>query len=140
MCRFSWLRWGRPGGGDGGAGRAPSSDDGLGEGHLGETDPDEPVVVPIEDFIDLHTFLPREAKDVTASYLSAAAEAGMREVRVIHGKGTGALRRTIHALLARDPHVERFETAPPERGGWGATRVWLRPLQGHPPPGEGGSS
>ena len=73
---------------------------------------------------------------MTASYLSAAAEAGMREVRVIHGKGTGALRRTIHALLARDPHVERFETAPPEGGGWGATRVWLRPLQGHPPPGE----
>lgn len=96
---------------------------------------DEPVVVPIEDALDLHGFLPREVRDVVDAYLDAAAEQGFREVRLIHGRGRGVQRRSIQAFLARDPRVERFVDAPPERGGFGATIVWLRIT----PSREGGS-
>ena len=87
----------------------------------------DPVVIPIEDSLDLHHFLPRETLSVLAGYLEAAAESGFREVRVIHGRGRGVQRARVHRALARSPHVERFEEAPGDRGGWGATLVWLRP-------------
>jgi DNA-nicking Smr family endonuclease len=88
---------------------------------------DAPVPIPIEDSLDLHGFLPREVRDVVAAYLEAAQEAGLREVRLIHGRGRGVQRRSVQSLLARDPRVERFEDAPLGRGGFGATLVWLRP-------------
>jgi DNA-nicking Smr family endonuclease len=81
------------------------------------------VELPIEDSIDLHAFAPRDVKDVVGSYLEAAREAGFREVRIIHGRGIGAQRETVRALLARHPAVAAFADAPPERGGWGATIV-----------------
>ena len=86
----------------------------------------DPVVIPIEDALDLHRFLPREIEDVLEGYLEAAAERGFREVRVIHGRGRGVQRARVQQVLARSPHVERFEEAPADRGGWGATLVWLR--------------
>ena len=86
---------------------------------------DEPVPIPIEDYLDLHGFAPREVREVVAAYLEAAREAGFREVRLIHGRGRGVQRRSIQALLARDAGVARFEDAPPGRGGFGATLVWL---------------
>jgi len=86
----------------------------------------EPVRIPIEDSLDLHGFLPREVRSVVEAYLQAALEAGFREVRLIHGRGKGVQRRSIQALLARDPRVARFVDAPPDQGGFGATRVWLR--------------
>ncbi len=86
----------------------------------------EPVVVPIEDSIDLHRFRPSEVGDVVEAYLEAARAAGFREVRVIHGRGRGVQRGRIHRLLERSPDVERFTDAPADRGGWGATLVWLR--------------
>ncbi|HXK24821.1 MAG TPA: Smr/MutS family protein [Myxococcota bacterium] len=89
----------------------------------------DPVVIPIEDSLDLHRFLPREIENVLEGYLEAAAERGFREVRVIHGRGRGVQRARVHEVLARDPHVERFEEAPGDRGGWGATVVWLRPAR-----------
>ena len=52
-------------------------------------------------------------------------EAGFREVRLVHGRGRGVQRRRVHEVLAASPLVERFADAPPERGGWGATIVWL---------------
>ena len=52
-------------------------------------------------------------------------EAGFREVRLVHGRGRGVQRRRVHEVLAASPLVERFADAPPERGGWGATVVWL---------------
>jgi dsDNA-specific endonuclease/ATPase MutS2 len=85
-----------------------------------------PVRVPIEDHIDLHAFRPAEINDVVDAYLEAALEAGFREVRLIHGRGKGVQRARVQQLLAKDGRVERFTDAPPGRGGWGATLVWLR--------------
>ena len=85
-----------------------------------------PVRVPIEDALDLHPFAPQEIPSVVESYLEAAAEAGFREVRLIHGRGIGVQRARVQTVLARHPLVERFADAPAERGGWGATLVWLR--------------
>jgi DNA-nicking Smr family endonuclease len=87
--------------------------------------PDDPVELPIEDAIDLHAFAPRDVREVVLSYLEAAHEAGFVEVRIIHGRGIGAQRETVRALLARHPLVRGFSDAPPERGGWGATIVRL---------------
>ena len=84
-----------------------------------------PVVIPIEDALDLHAFAPREIPSVVESYLEAAVEAGFREVRLIHGRGRGVQRRRVHEVLAASPLVERFADAPPGRGGGGATIVWL---------------
>lgn len=92
-------------------------------------DPDPfggPVRVPIEDAIDLHTFAPRDVPSVVASYLEEAAAAGLREVRIIHGRGGGVQKEAVRRVLAASPLVERFEEAPPDRGGWGATIAWLR--------------
>ncbi len=88
---------------------------------------DEPVVLPIEDSLDLHPFAPREIPSVVDEYLREAQQRGFGEVRLIHGKGKGVQRAVIHALLAGHPLVARFFDAPPERGSWGATVVVLRP-------------
>lgn len=88
-----------------------------------------PHRVPVEDSIDLHAFLPRDVLSVVEEYLEAAARERYREVRLIHGKGTGVQRAAVRALLARHPLVEAYTVAPPEAGGWGATRVVLKPLR-----------
>jgi DNA-nicking Smr family endonuclease len=90
-------------------------------------DEPEPFVVPIEDSIDLHTFHPREIKILVPEYLEQCRNRGLLEVRIIHGRGSGTLRRTVRALLQRLPFVESFQDAPPERGGWGATIARLTP-------------
>ena len=89
-------------------------------------DPDDPVELPLEEFIDLHPFRPREIADVVASYLEAAVEAGFEEVRVIHGRGIGVQRERVRSVLSRHPDVIEFSDAPSPRGGWGATVVRLR--------------
>jgi DNA-nicking Smr family endonuclease len=91
---------------------------------------DEPVRVPVEDHIDLHTYPPGEAASVVEEYLTAAAEAGFREVRVIHGKGTGVRKAIVRGVLSRHPRVAGFADAPADAGGWGATRVVLRQPDG----------
>lgn len=88
---------------------------------------DAPVVVPIEDALDLHPFAPRDIPDVVADYLDAAQAAGFTEVRLIHGKGIGVQRRRVQEVLRAHPCVARFADAPPERGGLGATLVQLHP-------------
>lgn len=81
--------------------------------------------LPIEPVLDLHSFRPEEVGDLVSDYLSACRDKGLKELRIIHGKGKGELRRTVHALLKRHPAVSRFELAGEDAGGWGATLVWL---------------
>jgi hypothetical protein len=88
-------------------------------------DPEQPVTIPTEDFIDLHPFAPREIPDVVEAYLEAAVENGFSEVRLIHGKGIGVQRDRVQKLLAKHPLVSSYRDAPAERGGWGATIAWL---------------
>lgn len=92
----------------------------------------EPVVVPIEDSLDLHSFRPSETLAVVDAYLDAALEAGFEEVRLIHGRGRGVQRDRVRRFLAADPRVERYAEAPTGRGGWGATLAWLRPATRSP--------
>ena len=73
-------------------------------------------------------FQPREVKEGVAAYLEACRERDILEVRIIHGKGTGALQRTVHAMLSRMPEVVWFRLAAENEGGWGATLVTLAPL------------
>jgi DNA-nicking Smr family endonuclease len=89
---------------------------------------DEPVAIPIDGVLDLHAFRPGEAKDLVPEYLAACRERGILEVRLIHGKGSGTQRRTVHGILARIPEVASFRLAGEDRGGWGATLVTLAPF------------
>ena len=89
-------------------------------------DDSEPVELPIDGVLDLHTFAPREVGDLVPTWLDACRERGLYALRIVHGKGTGNLRRTVHAILARRSDVLSFQLAPAERGGWGATLVTLR--------------
>lgn len=76
------------------------------------------------DSIDLHTFLPKECGDVVEEFVRDAHERGLAEVRIIHGKGVGNLRRTVHAVLDRHPAVASYRQAD---ANWGATLVVLNP-------------
>lgn len=87
---------------------------------------DDPVYIPITDELDLHTFRPSEVGSLLDDYLEACLEKGIFAVRIIHGKGTGKLAKLVHAHLKNHLLVDRFTMAPPEAGGWGATRVWLK--------------
>ncbi len=80
-----------------------------------------PTELPITDVFDLHSFQPRDVASVTRAYLDAAYESGLRRIRIIHGRGQGVQRRTVRAILERDPRVAEFGDAPLEAGGWGAT-------------------
>jgi DNA-nicking Smr family endonuclease len=89
---------------------------------------DSPVRIPIDGVIDLHTFAPRDASDVVEEYLNVCAQRGILEVKVIHGKGKGALRRTVESVLERHPLVLTY-TQDPGPSGWGATIVFLKELE-----------
>jgi DNA-nicking Smr family endonuclease len=88
----------------------------------------EPVELPIDGILDLHTFHPRDIKDLLPEYLTACRKRGILQVRIIHGKGTGTLRRTVHAILNRLPEVVSFSLSEENAGGWGATVVVLQPV------------
>jgi DNA-nicking Smr family endonuclease len=93
---------------------------------LPEKSATELVRIPITGELDLHTFRPRDVGDLIPAYLAECVSGGLREVRVVHGKGTGTLRTTVHALLQRSPLVQSFRLADETRGSWGATLVTLR--------------
>jgi len=91
------------------------------------TDPsDEPVRLPITPELDLHTFRPSDIAELLPAYFDACRKEGIRTVRIIHGKGTGTLQATVHALLKRNPDVVAFRLGDETTGSWGATVVRLR--------------
>lgn len=88
-------------------------------------DEQDPVPIPITGVLDLHTFHPRDVKELVPEYLEQCRARNIRQVRIIHGKGTGTLRETVHAILRRSPQVRGFALADETGGGWGATIVEL---------------
>lgn len=85
-----------------------------------------PVPLPITGELDLHTFRPADLGELIPAYLAECAAHDHREVRLVHGKGTGTLRTTVHALLRRSPLVHSFRLGDEHTGSWGATLVTLR--------------
>jgi len=94
-----------------------------------DTNGHEPVELPIDGILDLHAFQPSDVKELVPDYLSLCREKGILRVRIIHGKGTGALRETVHSILLKLSEVASFKQAMEDEGGWGATIVILRPLE-----------
>ena len=88
----------------------------------------EPVELPIDGVLDLHTFSPREVKELVVDYLAECRKRGILEVRIIHGKGMGTLRRTVESVLDKRPEVSSYRLAQEKGGGWGATIVLLKPF------------
>ena len=68
----------------------------------------DPVHVPVEDTLDLHTFAPADVLSVVDEYVREAHAAGFREIRLIHGRGRGIQRGMVQAALERHPLVEAF--------------------------------
>ena len=89
---------------------------------------DEPIQLPIDGVLDLHTFKPREIGGLVPDYLDECRKRGILEVRIIHGKGIGNLQRTVHSILSKRADVARFGFASAAYGGQGATIVTLLPL------------
>lgn len=87
---------------------------------------DEPIQLPIDGTLDLHTFKPQEVKKLVPEYLTACRKQRIFKVRIIHGKGIGVLQRTLHSILREIPEVISFHLAKQEQGSWGATIVILR--------------
>jgi DNA-nicking Smr family endonuclease len=90
-----------------------------------QSDGDEPIELEVTDVLDLHSFQPQEVPSVIREFLDAAHEKGLRRLRIIHGRGRGVQRRTVRAILERDPRVVGFADAPLGAGGWGATWITL---------------
>lgn len=86
----------------------------------------EPIQIPIEDVLDLHTFRPQDIADLLENYFDECIKAGIFSVRVIHGKGKGIQKKQVRRILQKNSQVKSFGDAPPEAGGWGATLVELK--------------
>ena len=97
-----------------------------------ELDDTEPIELPIDGTLDLHAFRPGEVKHLVPDYLEECRARNILHVRIVHGKGTGSLRRTVHTLLDRPDTVAGYRLADERAGSWGATLVDLRPPD---PPG-----
>ena len=86
---------------------------------------EEPIEFKISDELDLHTFRPNELGELIPHYIGLCLQRDILRIRIIHGKGIGTLRETVHGLLRKDSRVLRFELAGQGEGGWGATIAWL---------------
>ena len=88
-------------------------------------DSDEPVYLNIDGTLDLHAFRPEDLSTLIDEYIDACLDKGIYKLRIIHGKGIGSIRRSVHSLLDRNQHVEGYQLAGQSGGGWGATIVNL---------------
>jgi DNA-nicking Smr family endonuclease len=87
------------------------------------------IQIPIEDWIDLHTFSPKEIPSLLEEYLFECEKKGFKEIRIIHGKGKGVQMNIVHSFLKKNPLIESFRLAPHEAGSWGATIAVLKKTQ-----------
>lgn len=85
------------------------------------------VRLPVDGTLDLHTFKPCDVADVVVDYLEECRRQGILQIRLIHGKGIGNLRRTVEATLGKLDFIENWKPAGHDAGHWGATLVWLKP-------------
>lgn len=90
---------------------------------------DEVVHIPIDGVLDLHPFSPKDLKTLIPDYISECRSLNILEIRFIHGKGIGNIRRSVHSLLDRNTMVSSYRLAGNDAGGWGATIVQLLPIE-----------
>jgi DNA-nicking Smr family endonuclease len=86
----------------------------------------DPIPIPVEDVLDLHSVTPKDVKAVVEEYLFEANRLGLKALRIIHGRGIGVQREVVRGVLSRTPFVIAYGDAPLGAGGWGATVVTLR--------------
>lgn len=89
------------------------------------SNPTDPQEYPIDGTLDLHAFRPQDLGSLIPEFIEACLEEEIYQIRIIHGKGTGNLRRSVHALLDRNPHVKSYSLAG-DRSSWGATVAELK--------------
>lgn len=94
---------------------------------MSDADFSDPIRIPITGELDLHTFRPSEVKSLLEDYFRECRGRGIRSVRVVHGKGTGTLRETVHACLRQSSQVTGFRLGDETSGSWGSTIVALKP-------------
>jgi len=92
---------------------------------------DDFVEMPIDGTLDLHTFSPKEVKQLVPDYIEACLEKGIYRLRIVHGKGRGVLRDIVRSVLSRHPAVASFRHESGSGGSWGATVVDLHPRRAH---------
>ena len=85
----------------------------------------EPVKIPIDGVLDLHTFKPQEVKQLLQDYIAACLDEGIHSLRIITGKGKGIMKAKVESALKSHPQVRGFGNAEPSAGGWGALLVEL---------------
>ncbi len=88
---------------------------------------EKPVQIEINGVLDLHSFRPKDLSTLIDEYIDACLERKIYSIRIIHGKGTGNLRRSVHSLLERNPNVTGYQLADQTGGSWGATIANLSP-------------
>lgn len=89
---------------------------------------DDAIEIPIDGILDLHPFSPKDLKTLIPDYIEECRALHILEIRLIHGKGIGNIRRSVHAILERNAAVKSFQLAGSDAGSWGATIVILYPL------------
>ncbi len=105
--------------------KIPASPSASPKGEASPVADDDAVEMPIDGVLDLHTFSPKDVKDLVPEYIGECLSRGITEIRIIHGKGTGTLKAIVQGLLKKDPRVAGFKDAGIDAGGWGATLVRL---------------
>lgn len=89
---------------------------------------EDAIEIPIDGILDLHHFSPKDLKTLIPDYIEECRALNILEIRIIHGKGIGNIRRSVHAILERNTAVKSFQMAGNDAGSWGATIVILHPL------------